>query len=707
MIKYIKTIDTNLLKTVTRSYIKGDDTLLMLELPKIKGEALIEAIEALLASKCSKVYPELPNGYIEHGEAFSRDKKPKLNNMFPEVELYDEDEDEDITEETHIIGGKWALDRTILAKCNSNVTKLGVDGRGKITNESIDKVFSSTGKLDILISGTGTGKTWGTINGAKRLGEKVAFAVPSVALTAQVAEEYEIQGYAEGTKINTANALPQIFVSTYDKIANAQANAQFANYTLIIDEAHQMCLDEDFRGKTMYRLNKMAEGFKRIIYVTATREVFEGKKFDNEFIVEGLPDPIKYSYKPVRANRYKKEAVKQLIHDNPQCEKWLVFSNKSKKENRLLAERLENAAHLNSETKKLKHHIHFVETGTYPEGIDKVVCTDLFSAGLNLNETFEKVGVVFLDKTNPTTVKQLVARFRNTNSVDIFFCYTNDKEVRPVYNPLEALEKAFDRQNKINADGGAFYESDRVFDRVDDIFVRTTENQVEFVEMAVRREAYRTYTNNITLLQCMELFPEENVNLFKSEDYRMFEDEEEEEELKEEDFLETEEERTERLHEEFMSFLEHKADPKKPLKVSPDVDEVLKKLYYQGFPEEIGIYIACEKETKDTLKIRAILEALNQGVKMNKEIAINKAVYDLAIRKKVGDQFHLRENDEALGVKVGTTKRVMEAILNVKEIKEGRKTLYKVVSGKPLGNASKEVLKWLKENRILLGVKEA
>ncbi|MGL5580232.1 MAG: DEAD/DEAH box helicase family protein [Cetobacterium sp.] len=704
MIKYIKTIDTNLIKTVVRSYIKGDDQLYQLDIPKLSCQEFVEAIEKLLATKCTKVYDELPQGYIEHGEPFSR-KKIKLFHIFPEVEAYDEDEDEDITEEEYYLDRKYALSRELLQKRLGGAVMLGVDERGKITEAAIDTVFDSDGKLDILVSGTGTGKTFGTINGAKRRGEKVAFAVPSVALTTQVGEEYGITAYCEGTRINTANALPSVFVSTYDKIANATSSPVFGEYTLVIDEAHQMCLDEDFRGRTMYKLNKMAESFKRVIYVTATREVFAGKKFDNEFVVQGLPEHIKYNYRPVLANGKKKEAVKELISMNPQCEKWLIFSNKSKKENKALSEMLNNSVHLNSETKVTKHHKHFVEKGSYPKGVEIVVCTDLFSAGLNLNDTFKTVGVVFLDKTNPSTVKQLVARFRKTQTVDVFFTYTNDKQVRAIYNPLEDLEKAFNKQNKINEDGGALYEQDKKFDRVDDIFIRTEENKVEYIEMAVRREAYRKYTTDCTMAQLMELFPEDNVTMYQPINLKHLLDEEQEEEVEENEFLETDEARAERLHEEFMSFVENRADSKKPLKLSPDVDEKLKELYYQGFPHEVGIYIACEKETKDSLKYRAILEALNSGIKMNKEISVNKLVYDLTVRKQPGDVINLADNDDMLGVRKGSTKKVMEALLNVKEFKDGRKTMYKVISGKPLGNATKSTLEWLKDNRIKLGSK--
>jgi late competence protein required for DNA uptake (superfamily II DNA/RNA helicase) len=151
------------------------------------------------------------------------------------------------------------------------------------TEDNVHKLVSEVRnhRNTLIQSAAGTGKSWGIAAMIRHLLEhgRVIKAVPTKAIAEQITNtfrerignEYAIEGlwgkkdkYAISRLVDT-----RVIVTTYDSINHIPQEIATGS-VLIIDEAHQLCNDIDYRNSAMRKLYKHIEGASRVIYLTAT-----------------------------------------------------------------------------------------------------------------------------------------------------------------------------------------------------------------------------------------------------------------------------------------------------------------------------------------------------------------------------------------------------------------------------------------------------
>lgn len=307
--------------------------------------------------------------------------------------------------------------------------------------ETVKKyTFNSKSQFNAVVGPMKSGKTFGISKIAIEENIPTVLAFPLRSLAFQKYTELlkmygedkikYIQG-AKSKKSNDGTSTTEIaqfikqkikfFIVVYDSLPKLFKAANFkpAHYNLIIDEAHNLVTQYDFRSNAINNIIELEEKFKKVIYLTATPEGI----FD-----ENLRNPEITLFKSANSNG-KQISIETKIY-KPSDELYIIINN-IKMANGICVLLLDNKKKL----KTLKKHlielgykkseillftsidklddvfVETIKTGEFPKSTKVVLCTRVFSDGVNI---FNQIDRLIIFNLNDYWIKrQFIGRFRN------------------------------------------------------------------------------------------------------------------------------------------------------------------------------------------------------------------------------------------------------------------------------------------------------
>ena len=154
------------------------------------------------------------------------------------------------------------------------------------------------GRRTLLISGTGSGKTYTVLNELKNIvkkykEQKFIFVVPNISNTQQANSKYNVGHACEDINVNEALSKNNIVAMTYNKFSQLKKD-DLKDIIVFVDEIQTVYSEMDFRGSVMFSLRKALKNCKAEIHITATPSKLNFSEY-NTIIEYEQKDTTKYN----------------------------------------------------------------------------------------------------------------------------------------------------------------------------------------------------------------------------------------------------------------------------------------------------------------------------------------------------------------------------------------------------------------------------
>ena len=275
----------------------------------------------------------------------------------------------------------------------------------------------------VLTAPTGSGKTEMFYRLAKQEKIKMIMALAYTSQVKQGKTKHVIKDVLAGM-CESDHVVPEtgsIFM-TYDKAPKVQKAVISSEFLMVIDEAHNLINQDNFRNQALSRLKDLAENTKAIVYMTATPEDLNYQEIDLIIKIK-LKDPQKKSATVVKYyNGGKNDLINILLNKHQDRMIDVVYANDKKKlrsmetivqqkrpdiETHILFADMKDTsqAYINIyKSSKLSGNDIFINGGV-------LFTTNLIVDGVNIQDT--NIGNIFLlDPQASTDLIQFPARFR-------------------------------------------------------------------------------------------------------------------------------------------------------------------------------------------------------------------------------------------------------------------------------------------------------
>lgn len=305
----------------------------------------------------------------------------------------------------------------------------------------------------IIKAGCGTGKTYALINILKELKQQFIFLVPNTTVKEQLAREYGITStITDNIGINTLlNQEERYIVACYESIKHIRTKKLLNNYIVVVDEAHQIILDQNFRNNNNL-FKDCQEYAKKTIVLSANAEVHYNKE-NCKYIDLKISSFLDFD-KRNKLNVFMYEVdtagqrISKLAYSNfilglekTGIPTLLVFNQGIEKMKLITAKEPINAKN------KLEHEAYkSLVNGLLPCGL--TASTNLFNAGLSIYNGSEINLVIDFNgySLNKIYIEQLISRFRKASKINVYILARTDSKK---HIPQEKMEKYLESKVKL------------------------------------------------------------------------------------------------------------------------------------------------------------------------------------------------------------------------------------------------------------------
>ena len=269
---------------------------------------------------------------------------------------------------------------------------------------------SMSGETHLLISQTGSGKTYTILELLKEFKFKAIFIVPNATNVEQIMREYDIPGAYGDLGAEEQLTKGPVVAMTWDKFAQIK-DTDLSEYIAIVDEIHQTFND-------MYRDDKIKGLYKNLDYckgridITATPNKLDFKIYD--YIVEYEPN-IQTKYNVKIYNHIDDNKIIDIINNS---NKFALLKDDTKYLNHIKTSINKKADIVNSNLKDSSQTYFEIVNNSSISKIDGLLNTSVIIAGVNINEP-SITDIIVVGIKDPSTIKQYVARFRGLESVNV------------------------------------------------------------------------------------------------------------------------------------------------------------------------------------------------------------------------------------------------------------------------------------------------
>jgi hypothetical protein len=323
--------------------------------------------------------------------------------------------------------------------------------------EEIQKILLSPFKNELIVAPTGSGKTHTLLTAAIKNNVKMVFTVPNKAVVQQLKEQWGEKIGASYGNIQIKKQLEKykVVVSTINKLSHLK-DFDLSEYVLVCDEKHTHITTVDFRADAIYEANCVKDKFKKNIDITATPEPLNLSEYENikKFTKK---DSIHYNINITQTKQRKTVLIEKIKKCNSD---YIIVLNNDIAFNDVCSCFFKPSTSLNSFEKNKDEYVHILEHQEIPKNIKYLFTTDMFSAGLNLNNTGD-ITIFINGFADATLIKQFVARFRKVENIKVEIILPIRKQANISKNKMiDYYTKQADKLKKEYEDKG---EKDRLF----------------------------------------------------------------------------------------------------------------------------------------------------------------------------------------------------------------------------------------------------
>lgn len=400
---------------------------------------------------------------------------------------------------------------------------------------------SMSGETHLLISQTGSGKTYTILELLKEFKFKAIFIVPNATNVEQIMREYDIPGAYGDLGAEEQLTKGPVVTMTWDKFAQIK-DTDLSEYIAIVDEIHQTFND-------MYRDDKIKGLYKNLDYckgridITATPNKLDFKIYD--YIVEYEPN-IQTKYNVKIYNHIDDNKIIDIINNS---NKFALLKDDTKYLNHIKTSINKKADIVNSNLKDSSQTYFEIVNNSSISKIEGILNTSVIIAGVNINEP-NVTDIIVVGVKDPSTIKQYVARFRDleTVNVHIFNSKYNEnisntyeiewlvneriKEVQYVIDSFNLMNKREYRTQGLGLKAFKLENSSEYYYDNDD-------REYKLNIPGIRNHCYMNYYNNADIVSFKELLNEyfENIEIIhldkpdnkeRKESYKLQEDDKKE-----------------------------------------------------------------------------------------------------------------------------------------------------------------------------------
>ena len=562
----------------------------------------------------------------------------------------------------------------------------------------IEKILLCGDKKHLVTAPTGTGKTFTFLHAVKKLRKKAIFTVPNVAVVKQFGAKYDFVSVCHSDiSFEKAFYKADIIICTIDKLAFCPPHLDLGNHTIIHDERHSHVTSADFRIRAIHFCRKISEMGASIIDVTATPEPLDFANYDG-FTTFYKKDPIYYDVNIFITDKRTQTALKIL--EATRGEKRIVLNNDIAF-NDTYAGTDARFCSLDASKKKDDIYVDLADHNMIPEDIDTLLTTDLFSAGLNINNLGDW-HVIIIGFKDPTIIKQFVARLRNVEKIKITIIagQSEPKEVDLDSYRDFLFKQARHQMKELNENPETAIVKEKGLLQDDVFYLDETTGLYEIVYDKILSNAWKYYVKHLSPEDFLICFDDDSYTL---KVHNLIEEEYESEIM--ERLKDTREERKEmkqETKEKTLELLDVYQDLAGLSKSDPMYDEKMIDYYLHltneyRLPHALVMRFCEDKNFDEKVRYEIMVSLYNKKgsreiLRKNKIFKLVSYVYNL----RKGTVFNITEKAEQMKFKRLNLKICIEALLDFEEISDGKKRSIVVAGPK------KEKLLSLKERAVLL-----
>ncbi|MFR3071862.1 MAG: DEAD/DEAH box helicase family protein [Paeniclostridium sp.] len=355
------------------------------------------------------------------------------------------------------------------------------------------------GETHLLISPTGSGKSYTIINLLKDFNVKSLFILPNSANVEQAMKEYNIYGAFGDLSAKEAIKKGDVIVMTWDKVSQL-TDIDLSEYVIIIDEIHQTYTDT-YRNKAIKGLYEVSNRCKGRIDITATPNKLDFNIYN--YITE---------YKQLEQTNYN---VK--LYNDIDTKTIINILNNSKNSALLMNDIKELKYISNSINKKndviysdMKEHSQLYENimnKSHMGDFKALLNTTTIVAGVNIkNPNITDIVVVGIKDIG--AIKQYVARFRDLKECNVHIFNKYEDECN-IYNVEWLVNKNIKDATKLkdfyneacngNTEFSTLGYNINPINLDTNIYFNKETNSYEVDTVYIRSQVYKKYYNKRTI----------------------------------------------------------------------------------------------------------------------------------------------------------------------------------------------------------------
>ena len=301
---------------------------------------------------------------------------------------------------------------------------------------------ATKGETVLLISGTGSGKTYSVINELKNFKAKALIVLPNSSNVEQVEKDYHIPGAYDNKTIDEA-IKADIAVATWDKASQLmKKDVDLSDRIIILDEIHQI-FTETFRKDKTNSLLEVCKKFKGRLDITATPSKLDFNVY-SKILEYKQKNVTKYNVKV-----YDGHNMSTVIDILQNCKKGaLLYNSISKLE--VIANNIKDkkVGIVSSNNKKNSEIYKYIMRDSNLGDFDILLNTTTITAGVNAYVK-DMTDIVVVGIKDIGTIKQYVARFRGLKEVNVhIFAKFDEQERYSTYSVEDRIERIVEETKK-------------------------------------------------------------------------------------------------------------------------------------------------------------------------------------------------------------------------------------------------------------------
>lgn len=297
----------------------------------------------------------------------------------------------------------------VINDVNSTYDSIYTLNEDQFLSEIIDEIEFKEG-INLLIGSTGIGKNYAMM---KR--EKTKIITPLTSIVEQS---------------GSSNDLYKNSIATWNQIKNMMINPSICKqWDLVIDEAHGIIFDYDYKYETIETLQQAIKLFNKVIFMSGTikPEYFSNIKFETINKVTKKDNTLKQIQ-----TYFCKSKEDSIIRDLKNSERKSILLINDKAKGKYIGEQSGKKFLLVNADLKNEENVKDLFSKRIMGDYDCIIGTNSIVEGLSIIDELDEVDIFICEETDPDRIEQFTNRFRKIKELKNVNYYIDSKSITKI-----------------------------------------------------------------------------------------------------------------------------------------------------------------------------------------------------------------------------------------------------------------------------------